>query len=229
MANSVEIPQDIIDNVIVALGDDKRSLKQCALVSSSFLRPSRKQLFYSISFGSNVEACAKLHQALVQNPVNRSFVRRMSVNNQHYWVSHFDDSILSIVQLPFCHLEELSLANVMWGRFSGELSDALFTLIHSPTLKFLYLIQVQSVPLTLFHGIVHLRKLYLQDVWFDYYAAEQPRSLTPKGVATTSSHAVVDHCEWSFWDPTAMMSPSIMFRFILIYAAILFGAIWTPL
>ena len=33
----MEIPQDIIYNVITAVGDDKCLLRQCALVSSSFL------------------------------------------------------------------------------------------------------------------------------------------------------------------------------------------------
>ncbi|EDR00368.1 uncharacterized protein LACBIDRAFT_334187 [Laccaria bicolor S238N-H82] len=197
MANSlVEIPQDIIDNVIAALGNDKSSLKQCALVSSSFLPPSRKQLFYSISFGFNVEACDRLHQALVQNPLNPSFVRRISINHLEDGGSNltFDQLVLAILQLPFCHLEELSLSAVDWSGFSGELKDALSTLMHSPTLKILYLTQVDSVPLTLFRGIVHLPKLYLRGVWF--------HSLKPKGVATTASQTVVDHCVWSFWFAT---------------------------
>jgi hypothetical protein len=42
MAVSVAIPQDIIDHVIAAVGDDKPLLKQCALVSSSFLLPGNK-------------------------------------------------------------------------------------------------------------------------------------------------------------------------------------------
>jgi hypothetical protein len=44
MANSAAI----IDNVIAAVGDDKHVLKQCALVPSSFLLPSHKQLFSEI-------------------------------------------------------------------------------------------------------------------------------------------------------------------------------------
>ena len=210
MVNSVEIPQDIIDNVIAALGDDKRSLKQCALVSSSFLPPSRKRLFYSISFGSNVEACHRLHQILVQNPVIRSFVRRITFNHPGSKLA-FDKSLLAILQLPFCHLEEFSLSNVYWtwggttvnwSGFSGELKDALSTLIHSPTLKILYLRGVKNVPITLFLGIAHLAKLHLNSFSLNYSGNKQPSSLTPNGVATTASHTVIDQCVWSFWKPT---------------------------
>ena len=203
MANSVEIPQDIIDNVIAALGDDEPSLKQCALVSSSCLNPSRKQLFYSISFGSNVKDCHRLRQVLVQNPVSRSFVKKIFVNYQH-WGSKptFNESLLAILQLPFCHLEELSLFTVDWSRFSGELKDALSTLIHSPTLKIVYLINVTNAPITIFPGIVHLTKLYLISVSFNYSGGEQSSSRTPTGVVTTASHPVIDQCAWSFWMPT---------------------------
>ena len=206
MANSVEIPQDIIDNVIAALGNDKPSLKQCALVSSSFLLPSRKQLFNSIRFGHDDEACRRLHQLLVQNPVIRSFVRRIDVYHRA-WGSKltFDKSVLAILQLPFCHLEELLFSSwkaVNWSGFSGELKDALSTLIHSPTLKILYLENVDNAPITLFLGIVHLMKLVLSSVSLNYSDGEQPSSLTPKGVGTTASRTMIDQCVWCFWIPT---------------------------
>ena len=60
--------QDIIDNVIAAVGEDKRLLQQCALVSSSFLLHTRKQLFSKITISSD-QKCEGIHQFLVQNPV----------------------------------------------------------------------------------------------------------------------------------------------------------------
>ena len=201
MANSVEIPQDIIDNVIAALGNDKDSLKQCALVSSSFLLPSRKQLFYSISFGSNGEACHRLHQVLVQNPDIRSCVRRLNVYHGRGSKLTFDKSLLPILQLPFCHLREFSLSylwSVNWSGLSDELKDALSTLIHSPTLKIVALVNIDNAPITLFLGIVHLTKLNLSSVSLNYSDDEQPSSLTPNVVATTTSDTVIDQCVWSF-------------------------------
>jgi hypothetical protein len=74
----MEVPQDIIDNVIAAVGDDTRVLKQCTLVSSSFLLPSRKQLFSRISLRSD-KPCQGIHEFLVQNPVIQSFVRTITL------------------------------------------------------------------------------------------------------------------------------------------------------
>ena len=201
MAHSVEIPQDIIDNVIAALGNDKRSLKQCALVSSSFLLPSRKQLFYSIRFGFNDEGCQRLHQFLVQNPVIRSFVRRLHVYRGWRSKLTFDKSLPAFLQLSFCHLEEFFLScldAVNWSDFSGELKDALSTLMHSPSLKILSVHTIHNVPITLFLGIVHLTELHLSSVSLNYSDGEQPNSLASKGVATTTSHTVIDQCVWSF-------------------------------
>ena len=112
---------------------------------------------------------------------------------------------MAILQLPFCHLEEISLTYrqaVNWGGFSGELKDALSALIHLPTLKILYLEKIDNVPITLFLGIVHLTKLHLRSVSLNYSGGEQPSSLTMKGVATTTSHTVIDKCLWSFSKPT---------------------------
>jgi hypothetical protein len=76
MAKSVEIPQDIIDSIIAEVGDDTGPglLKQFSLVSSSFLLPSRKQLFSRITI-RNDKTCQGIHQLLVQNPVIQSLVR----------------------------------------------------------------------------------------------------------------------------------------------------------
>ena len=95
-ANSIDIPQDIIDNVIAAVGDDTNLLKQCNLVSSSFLRPSRKQLFSRITISH--ETCKGIHQLFVQNPVILSFVRTITVMEYipNGWIPHryfpFSDS-----------------------------------------------------------------------------------------------------------------------------------------
>ena len=119
----MDIPQDIIDNVIAAVGYHPRVLKQCALVSSSFLLPSRKHLFSRITLRSD-QSCQGIHQFLVQNPVIQSFVRsihlihvrafrfqrrkRKSTSNPPGWMD--GQSLLAILRLPFCCLECFSFS-----------------------------------------------------------------------------------------------------------------------
>jgi len=195
---SVAIPQDIIDHIIAAIGVDTHLLKQCALVSSSFLIPSRKQLFSKIYIRDD-QASQRLYRVFIQNPAIQSFVRSLDVHP--HWDSLDSPLLLAILRLSFCCLESFSidLWNAWnWNNLSCELKDALSNIIHSSTLKTLHLKDVANVPTTLFLDIVHLTELTLTSVRFD---GEQSTSLTlaaSKGMATTS-HPVIDHCVWLFW------------------------------
>ncbi|KIL56631.1 hypothetical protein M378DRAFT_172518 [Amanita muscaria Koide BX008] len=201
MASSVAIPQDIINNIIEAVGDDSLLLKNCALVSSSFLLPSRKRLFSQI-YLRNDQACQRLYQFLAEDPVIQSFVRSIAItyrtSKSHLQLNR--TSLIAILRLTFCCLESLSIDIKIgmhpsnWNDFSSELKDALSTIIHSPTLKTLYLTEV-SVPIMLFHGI-HLTKLVLHSLLFNDLDGEQSSlltSATSEGVATT-----IDQCVWTF-------------------------------
>jgi hypothetical protein len=226
MAKSVEIPQDIIDNVIAAVGDDRDLLKQCTLVSSSFLFPSRKQLFSRITLKGD-QNCQGIHQFLVQNPVIQSFVRTITLTDHYFLISDmmnpkFPDwingtSLLAILRLPFCRLEcfsirgkryhasssswnKNSISTWNWNGFSSELKDALMNIIHSSTLKTLFLEDIFNVPITLFLHL-HLTTLDLSLYPNDFYDDfdENSNSLiqvASEGVAPIASHTVIDRFVW---------------------------------
>jgi hypothetical protein len=208
MAKSLEIPQDIIDNVIAAVGDDRRLLKQCALVSFSFLHPSRKQLFSRITLSSD-QNCQRIHQILVRNPVIQSFVRSITLEDIYWREPKLPDWIngtllLAILRLPFCRLERFSICgwphhdwNWDWNNFSSELKDALSNIIHSSTLKTLTLKNIINVPITLFLHL-HLTKLDLSLSPNNFYD-QNSNSLTrvpSKRVAPIASHTVIDRLVW---------------------------------
>jgi len=214
------IPQDIIDTVIAAVGDDKGVLKQCALVSSSFLLPSRKQIFSEIWL-TNDQASQRLHQVLDQNPVILPFVKSITIGGTV--MLNPSVSLLAVLQLPFRHLEIFSLRpwtgrKSSWkSDFTKELKDVLSNIIHSSTLKTLHL-GCLNVPITLFLGIAHLVKLELVSVCLDALPNEQPSSLIPTGVSEgvpTTSHTKIDQCVWRFVEddlPTEPISLPFMSR-----------------
>jgi hypothetical protein len=219
MVKSLEIPQDIIDNVIAAVGDDRRLLKQCALVSFSFLHSSRKQLFSRITLKSD-HTCQRIHQFLIQNPVIQSYVRTITITEDIWRTSgsHFLDwingtSLLAILRLPFCHLECFSICGIRyhalgwneensiftwnWNGFSSELKDALMNIIHSSTLKTLFLEEIINVPITLFLHL-HLTTLDLT-LYPDDFCDENSNPLTQvasNGVTPIASHTVIDRFVW---------------------------------
>ena len=209
MAKSVEILQDIIDSVIEAVGDDKGSLKQCTLVSSSFLLPSRKQLFFSITIRCE-ETCQGIHQFLVQNPIIQFSVRAITLkdkfsmwgNESCEWMN--GTSLLAILQFPFCCLEHLLIQREKdwdWNSFSSELKDAVSNIIHSsPGLKHLSLKGITNLPSTFFTHIVHLEILELY-LLLDDFGDENSSLLTRAAsneVTPMASHTVpvIDTCLW---------------------------------
>jgi len=193
MAVSVAIPQDIIDDVIAAVGDDEH-FKQCALVSSSFLLPSRKQLFSKIYIRRN-KASRRLRKVLIQNPAIQSFVRSIDICPPWGSTTFLNSSpLLAILRLSFCCLESFSI-NLWdpwnWNCLSCEMKDALSSIIHSSTLKTLYF----NVPITPF---LDLTELTLNSVHFDREQSTSPTLAALKGMATIS-HPLVDQCVWYFW------------------------------
>jgi len=201
MASSVVIPQDIIHSIIAVVDDDDdhRLLKTCAVVSSSFLLPSRKRLFSSISL-RNVQASQRLHQVLVKNPIVQSFVKSIVINSG--WHREATPLSESILQLPFCCLKNFSMSNLYWNSFSSGLKDALSKIIHSPSLETLYFSDLHNMPIELFQGI-HLKQLTLRSIspLFD--------GALPASDANTASNTVVDWCAWNFCYPV----PSTSFFF----------------
>ena len=207
----MEIPQDIIDNVIAAAGDDDtRFLKRCSLVSSSFLLPSRKQLFSRVTL-ENDQTCQEIHKFLVQYPVIQSFVRSISLKHMETpkyakWLN--GTSLLAILRLPLCRLDYFSIAvypefwmNWNWNSFSSEMKDALLNIIRSSTLKTLSLTGVTELPSTFFFHIVHLTTLELDSLLPEDFVLENSSSLTQAaseglGVTSMSSQAVIDRCVW---------------------------------
>jgi hypothetical protein len=211
VAKSLDIPQDIIDSVIAQVGDDRRLLKQCSLVSSSFLHPSRKLLFSKITIGSD-ETCRGIYQFLVQNPVIQSFVKTITLMPVHRlkypeWMN--GASLPAILRLSFCRLEcfsiiffrDWTLESWSWNLFSSEMKDALSNIILSSTLKTLFLKGITDLPITFFFHIAHLKTLELDSLSPNDFCDENSSTLTQAastGVAPMASHTVIDRCVWRF-------------------------------
>ena len=216
----MEISQEIIDNVIAAVGDDTQLLKQCTLVSSSFLRPSRKQLFSKISLKSD-QNCKGIHQVLIENPVIQSFVKTITVvyswdAEASTWMKT-SKSLLAILRLPFSCLECLSIVvrrnywnryPWTWNSFNKELKDALANIVHISTLKTLTLNGIVKAPSSFFSNIDHLTTLELYSITpYDFVVDENSNSSSKKKkkkaskeVVPMASQTVIDRCVWYYWD-----------------------------
>ena len=218
MAKSIDIPQDIIDSVIAAVGDDMHLLKQCSLVSSSFLRPSHKHLFSKISI-TDYKTCQGIHHLLIQNPVIQTFVKAITWDIARKWIN--SPSLLAILRLPFRCLESFSIFSCNsascdmilnlsenwspepwdWNSFSSEMKDALSNIMLSSPIKTLSLEGITNIPTTFFLHITHLTTLELYSLTPSDFCDENTSSLTlagSKGVAPMASDIVIDRCVWEY-------------------------------
>jgi hypothetical protein len=222
MANSQTIPQEIIDLVIAAIGDDKPSLKQCALVSSQFLPPSRRQLLSEITIRGR-RSSEGILLFLSSNAVFPSLVKSLALRGSiGAWLHR--RTLLDILRLQFCCLESFAIdawdrQGWNWNNFSSELRDAFSDIIHSDTLKHLFLGKVVNVPISLL-DTVHLTRLDLYSLSPNDFVGEQSSSLTPaasEGVTGTASHTVIDQCGWYFRDAVNGTRFSMSTYFLLIW------------
>ena len=219
MAKSVELPQDIIDSVIAAVGNDTHSLKQCSLVSSSFLLPSRKHLFSKITIRSD-ETCQGIQQLLVRNPVIQTFVKAITLTESTPRWCTFPEwlngtSLIAILRLPFCCLESFSIllcepedefeSNTEfldWDCFSSETEDAISNVIFSSTLKTLSFNGITNVPTTFFLHIPHLTTLELLSLAPNDFCEEENSSSDSDSESLTEAASKeviqVDRCVWRF-------------------------------
>jgi len=199
MANSVVIPQDIINTIIETVDGSRSVLNNCALVSSSFLLPSRKRIFSRLYLSSN-QGCQRLQQFLVENPLIIPSVTGITLGYD-YGSLHcsldfrsIGTSLIALLQLPFCSLNLLSidmLETLKWNDFSSVLKDVLSTIIHSSTLKTLNLRNI-NVPIMLLQG-THLMELRLGSLILDGEHSRLLKMPVSEGVATTK----IDQDVWA--------------------------------
>jgi hypothetical protein len=79
--SSFHLPQEITDHILDHLHDETETLRQCSLVSRSWIQGSRKHLFCQVSFGSSL--LLKRWEKAFPNPLNSPgfYIRRLVVNS----------------------------------------------------------------------------------------------------------------------------------------------------
>ena len=177
------VPQEIIDCIVSSLqGRDSRTLKSCALVSRSFLHPSRKSLFSTIHLLSIVHSRYLHERVLSPTPEIARYIRELVVHGRltdsedddrterddvdedavATWFET-DQSFLRIIQLADC-LQLLSLNEfgppISWDlAFSKESQSALLDRFQSPHLNVLKIFRCQGLPVSILASLSQLKGL----------------------------------------------------------------------
>jgi len=132
------IHQDIIDQVIYALRDDRATLLRCCTVSHSFLNPSRKHLFFDteISHFRNAKSLKSLIHVLSIHPEYLSYIRILRIWGLEVGAHKkpaFVRLIEGIADRRVLRVFSLEM-NRSWEALSVPMQTALARLLRSPSL-----------------------------------------------------------------------------------------------
>ncbi|PPQ68638.1 hypothetical protein CVT26_002922 [Gymnopilus dilepis] len=180
---SAKLPQEIVDEILDYLRDDKSALRACALASHSFLHPAQKLIFVQVTLispadNATLDSHPRLSPALFES-ISRSslricsYVRHLDISDpEREWLTNQVQSTISKL-LP--RLMNLRAITVHYGeyphrgrvhRWARDFLSALVSAIHLPSVRYL---ELSECPLALIgHGqrIAHFALLELTNQKF---------------------------------------------------------------
>ena len=161
------ISQDIIDQVIYALRDDRATLRRCCTVSHAFLIPSRKQLFFEIKFPFPVRTMGlnSFFHALSIHPECLSYIRILRIQWLEIEIEkpHFVRLIEDLADRRGLQVFTLGMDR-LWEELSVPMQAAFVRLFLSPSLHTigLFFICGQKFPVHILGLATGLRHLDLR-------------------------------------------------------------------
>lgn len=171
--------QDIIDCVVEHLKDDSIHLKTCAQVSHSFLIPSRRHLFFTVSL-DQPSSSQRLYDVLTCEPELALLIRQLHVTNSN--IKLFDQPVWFAIEkslpgilrmvhhvqmMQFCDFLKSGEERVSWDGLSIELQSVFVERLQSPSLVELGIEQIINIPFSVVRHFTHLTRLSLSCDIFD--------------------------------------------------------------
>ncbi|KAJ7142331.1 hypothetical protein C8R44DRAFT_974126 [Mycena epipterygia] len=186
----VDLAQELIDAIVDQLGQkdtwcspkDITSLRACALAARSFVAPSQRHLFRSLTLTS--EKMQKVAAGIIENPRLGSFVRDLRIEVP-FTSSHFD-TLASLLPL-LNRIDRLVIAwqNWDWKSFPANFRGAFVGLLSIPSLRCLAFTYCSGIPpsilrhaLASYHEVVFTNIAFSEPEKFRPFAEEASRPPT---------------------------------------------------
>ncbi|KAJ7359680.1 hypothetical protein DFH08DRAFT_414992 [Mycena albidolilacea] len=139
------LPQELFDAIIDQVRD-KETLKACALVATSFLSPSRRNLFREIQLFGVVIGDREPSATLAEFPHLVSYIRDLTI---YVWDLVSENILaMAVILRSVQSIESLVIYGgaECWSSLGDEASSALLDCLSRPSLRRLELLYVGSVP-----------------------------------------------------------------------------------
>jgi hypothetical protein len=175
-----EVPQDIIEGIVDQLRGHNDALRSCAVVSRSFLLPSRRNLLAIVHLDS-VDKTECLHNLLVSNPGLSLHIRDLtfaipdSISRKGFeelcaWLKSSNILASILRKVPrICYMVwgDLHSCFLDWDNFSSDLQSALLDLFQSPLLATLKIFKLWRFTPNSPDVFPHVKRLILHNVTFN--------------------------------------------------------------
>ncbi|KAJ7832094.1 hypothetical protein B0H14DRAFT_3712954 [Mycena olivaceomarginata] len=124
------LPQELFDAIIDEI-HDQETLKACALVATSFLRPSRRKLFRKVRLGEVGRRSRDIAPALAESPHLMSYIRDLSI---HLWGTSSEYLAVAVILRSAQNIESLVVFGkaINWDRLEHEVASALLDCLSRP-------------------------------------------------------------------------------------------------
>ncbi|KAJ7800348.1 hypothetical protein B0H14DRAFT_1692284 [Mycena olivaceomarginata] len=134
------LPQELLDAIIDQVRD-KETLKACALVATSFLPPSQRNLFRKVRLGDRDTSAT-----LAESPHLVSYIRDLTI---YIWGTMSELAVILRSVQSIESLFVIAWSPKNWKRLGDEASSALLDCLSRPSLRRLGLSNVLGVPAAL--------------------------------------------------------------------------------
>ena len=203
------LPQELID-VIINQVDDRKTLKACSLVASSFVCPSQRLLFHTVDLDNVVptprkKAYARFLRLLTLNPVLGTYVRSLRLGDGPEDFGLSRSWIVNAKNLPqlFQFLPRLEIFSLTfnsderdWKSIPADIRSAFEHLFYLPTVQAVSLDFIRGFPPQLLFGLMRLKRLSLSFVDVDvndihcHLAVSELRELHLRGTPPSTIAAI---------------------------------------
>ena len=171
------LPQELID-VIINQVDDRKTLKACSLVASSFVCPSQKLLFLSVDLDNAIliprkKAYTRFLRLLTLNPLLGTYVRSLRLGDDsedfgfsRSWIIHAKNLPQLFRLLPRLEIFSLTFNSYErnWKSIPEDIRSTFERLFYLPTVQAISLEFIRGFPLQLLSELMRIKRLSLSFV-----------------------------------------------------------------
>ncbi|KAF5381710.1 hypothetical protein D9615_005554 [Tricholomella constricta] len=194
MSRTSQLPQELIDKIVLELSGNWQSLEACSVVSSSFRDVSQKLLFKVLTIDLHIRfkaANTRLCDAFTSNPRLGDHVRSLRVRTSNQMATA--DVLRMMPKLRSLEIlgggSFLTLICTRWPSIMDELKADILSICFLPTLEQLKMKRISQFPLAVLRRCPQLKDLQIPD---NHLHDTSDRSSSMDILSSSVDHRVTD-------------------------------------